>query len=239
MNLRGRWTSPPALAAYALAWLGLLLSVTRMTTVACGVQVLLLLLLARRPSRVLALALAGAATFAVLLVAVPGLPSFVWETLTWQTGSSATHSKDWVNGLAALWRHPLGSGLGTADQTAMRLGREPLTADNLFLKYGVELGLPALLAYLTAFAAVAWVTVRAALFEPAPRRRALAAFVAACTVGVAINGVTAVPINSPTIGYLYWWLAGSAMAVFGARARATRAPAPGAAAPLPAPALQS
>jgi hypothetical protein len=240
MNVRARWTSPPAVAAYALAWGGLLLSVTRMTTAACGVQVLLLLLIARRPSRVLGVALAGVAVAAVLLVAVPGMASFVWETVTWQTGSSASHSKDWVNGLAALWRHPLGSGLGTADQTAMRLGRDPLTADNLFLKYGVELGIPALVAYVATFAAVLWVSLRAALFDASPRRRALASFVTACAVGVAINGATAVLTNSPTIAYLFWWLAGSAIAAFGARVPRPRAVARRTAtAPGPAPALPS
>jgi hypothetical protein len=223
MNLRNRWSSATAVAGYALAWLGLLLSVTRMTTVACGLQMLLLLVLARRPARIVAVALVGTATVGVLLVLVPGLASYAWETITWQSYSSASHSKDWVNGLAALWRHPLGSGLGTADQTAMRLGRDPLTADNLFLKYGVELGIPALLAYVATFAAVWWITLRTAIADASPRRRAIAGFVAACTLGVAINGSTAVLTNSPTIGYLYFWLAGSAVAAFGVRAERPRA----------------
>ena len=233
MGVRDRWRSPQALAAYAIVWLGLLVSVTRMTTVACGLQVLLLVLLARQPARLLGLGLAGVATLSVLLVVVPGLPSFVWETLTWQTGSSASHSKDWVNGLAALWRHPLGSGLGTADQTAMRLGREPLTADNLFLKYGVELGVAALVAYVGLFLSLLWVTVRTALGDASPRRRAMASFAAACTLGVAVNGMTAVLTNSPTIAYLFFWLAGSAVAAYGVRLARPRTAS---AAPIPSPA---
>src|SRR3712207_8580705 len=33
--------------------------------------------------------------------ALPIFASFVWQTLTWQTGSSVSHLKDWTAGVAA------------------------------------------------------------------------------------------------------------------------------------------
>jgi hypothetical protein len=213
MNRSARWTSPLALLGYAVLWTGLLLSVTRMTIVACLLQVVLLQLLARRPGHVAALGVLGVVLFTALLVVVPGLASFVWETLTWQTGSSASHSKDYVKGLVALWSQPLGSGIGTTDQTAMRLGRDPLTADNYYLKYAVELGVPALLALLTMLGTVLWTALRAAVAGGSASRRAFGAFSAACTVGFLFNGGTAVLTNSPTIAYLFFWIAGSTIAI--------------------------
>src|SRR2546426_9263514 len=43
--------------------------------------------------------LAALVGFALALVAVPGLATFVWDTLTWQTGSSVGHLTDWSLGV--------------------------------------------------------------------------------------------------------------------------------------------
>jgi hypothetical protein len=210
MTLRRRWRSPMFLLAYALPWTGLLLSVTRMTTVACLLQVLAILLLTRRPAALVSFGAVGTMLFAAMLVLVPGVATFVWSTLTWQTGSSASHARDWANGVAAMWEHPFGAGLGTADQTATRLGLVPITSDNLFLKYGVELGWAGLLLFVLLLAVLAWTGVRMALHDSTPPRRAAGALLAAMALGVAVNGVTAVLFNATMLAYLFFWMAGAA-----------------------------
>ena len=212
MNLRRRWASPTTVAAFALMWIGLVLSITRMTIMACLLQSVAVILLARRPAPLVGLGVAGGLGFAVLLGVVPGLAGFVWETLLWQTGSSASHSRDYVNGLAAVWERPLGNGLGTSDMTAVRLGLTPITGDNLYLKFAVELGLPAAVAFVTILGVFLWRGAKAALSGPTARVRAAGAFVAAGTVGVAANGMTAVLTNAPIFSLLFFWLAGSALA---------------------------
>src|SRR5207244_2992324 len=62
-------------------------------------------------------------------------------TLTWQTGSSVSHLTDWGDALDNVAAHPLGVGLGAADQTALRFGLTPLAMDNQYFKYAVEMGL--------------------------------------------------------------------------------------------------
>lgn len=213
LMLARRWRAPLYAASFAVVCAGLLLTVTRMTILACLLQVLLLLVLWRKPGTVFSLAALGALTAAVLLIAVPGLAGFVWETFTWQTGSSGSHSKDYYNGLVAMVRHPLGAGLATTDQTAARLGRIGLTNDNLFLKYGVELGLPGLLLFVGWLATLLWSSVRAAVMATRRQQRGFLAFAAACTLGVAINGATAVVFNLPLLNYLFFWTAGVAVAV--------------------------
>lgn len=211
-----RWASVPAVGGYALLWAGLLLTLTRATIAACLIQVIALLVLWRRPAPVLVLAAIGVVAGGALLVTVPGLPGFVWETLIWETASSGSHSDDYYKGLVSLIERPLGAGLGTADATAARLGRTPIMGDNLLLKYGVELGVAALLLLAAWLAAVAWTTWRAAAAAPTgtlDRRTAFCAFASVATIGIAFNGNTAVVFNSPTIAYLFFWIAGTAVAV--------------------------
>lgn len=199
-------------AAFALAWGVLLFTVTRMTIVAAAVQGVAVLLLAGRPLAVGFLTAAGASLAAVGVIVSSGLRDFVWRTLTFETQSSVSHVTDWTEGLEALWEHPFGAGLATADITAVRVGRTPLTADNLFFKYAVELGWPGLVAFAvfvaSALLAAAVLARRAA---PGPTRDAgLVAF--AVTLGVAINGATAVVTNLPFTAYVWAWLAGAAVA---------------------------
>jgi hypothetical protein len=210
--LKRRWQSLPFAIAFGLLCAALLLTVTRMSIVACTLQVLLLLLLWRRPGTVLSLGAFAAVTAAVLLAVVPNLAGFVWDTLTWQTGSSATHANDYYNGLVAMVHHPLGAGLGTADLTAARLGREPITGDNLYLKYGVELGLPGLVLFVAWLATLLWTCIRSAFVAASRSQRAFFAFAAACVLGVMVNGATAVVFNAPLITYLFFWVAGTAVA---------------------------
>jgi hypothetical protein len=144
---------------------------------------------------------------------IPGFPTFVWQTLSWQEGSSVSHVNDWVNGLAVFFQNPWGSGLGTADQTAVRSGLPHLTGDNLYLKYGVEmgaLGLGLLVLSLVAIGRSGLKLYRSG-FSYAQRRMGITLWLAA--IGISINGITAVVFNSITLGWLFFWLAGAVVTV--------------------------
>lgn len=198
---------------YGIIWLGLLLSITRMTLLVCALQLLLVILLLRRPEW----AVGGlAVSFAALMVGfmlVPGLPGFVWDTLTWQTGSSASHLKDWSKGLDAFFTRPWGSGLGTTDQSAVRFGLDPLTADNGYFKYAVELGIQGLIAHLLIFLGIGATGLRLARHASTQRRRLLGIVVLVTTVGVVVNTTTGVVFNSLLLAYVYFWFAGAAVTI--------------------------
>lgn len=202
-----------ALFAAAAVWLGLIVSVTRMTLVVCMIQVLVLLFLYRRWWMLLLAAWLMTIAVTLALVLLPGIAEFVWATITWETLSSGSHLKDWTLAIEAMAERPWGWGIGTSDQSAVRLGLPPITNDNLFFKYGVELGLAGLFAFVAMFVALARVGVKLyADGARTPAERELGAVVVAATIGIALNGITAVLTHVTTLTYLFFWLAGTATA---------------------------
>jgi hypothetical protein len=212
---------------YAIIWLGLLLSITRMTIIVCMIQLVLVILMLRKPEW----AVAGLVTGAIVLVAsmfvVPGLPGFIWDTLTWQTGSSTSHVKDWSKGFTAFFEHPWGAGLGTTDQSAVRFGMEPLTADNGFFKYAVELGIQGLVALLLIFTGILATSYKVARYASTHARRLMGTVVLFTTIGILLNATTGVVFNALVLSYLYFWFAGAIVTIaqreFGAERAEERA----------------
>jgi hypothetical protein len=198
---------------YALIWLGLLLSITRMTILVCAIQLVLVILMLRRPEWAVAGLAVGCIAVVVSFFVIPGLPGFVWDTLTWQTGSSASHVKDWSKGLEAFFDHPWGAGLGTTDQSAVRFGLEPLTADNGYLKYAVELGIQGLAALMAIFVGVLAASYKVARYASTHARRLMGTVVLFTTIGIMLNATTGVVFNALVLSYLYFWFAGAIVTV--------------------------
>ena len=212
-----------AWAGYALLWAGLLLSVTRMTTVACALETLVIVAVRRRWGIALGLVVTGLAGFAGALFLVPGLATFFWETLTWQTGSSRGHLADWGAALANVPAHPLGAGLGSADFVAARFGVAALAADNQYLKYAVELGLLGVALHVLVLGGVAAAGFHAWRAAATPAQRDAGLLVGVATLGIALNAVTAVVMNSTLLAYAFYWLAGAVTTVAADSARLERA----------------
>lgn len=199
---------------YVVIWAGLLVTITRTTIIVCALQVLLYFLIARRPTRVVGAMLWSLAVFLAALVLVPGLASFVLETATFQTASSYSHVFDWRRGFTAFFDQPWGHGLGSSDQVAARFGRTPITADNMFLGYAVDLGTLGLLAYLAVVFTIGFLSWR--LFKSArtSEMRMVAATVFLTNVGIAINGASSSPFNSVFLAYNFFLLAGAAVSAY-------------------------
>jgi hypothetical protein len=198
---------------YAIIWLGLLLSITRMTIIVCALQLLLLILMLRKPQWAVAGLFVGVGLLIVAFITLPGLAGFVWDTLTWQTGSSASHLNDWRKGFEAFFEQPWGAGLGTTDQSAIRTGLSPLTADNGYLKYAVELGIEGLIALIAIFVGFGVTSYKVARHGSTQYRRMLGTVVFLTTVGVMINALTGVVFNALSLAYLYFWFAGAIVTV--------------------------
>ena len=209
---------------YALIWIGLLLSITRMTIIVCAIQLVLVILMLRKPEWAVAGLAVGCVAVVVSFFVIPGRPGFVWDTLTWQTGSSASHVKDWTKGLEAFFDHPWGAGLGTTDQSAVRFGLEPLTADNGYLKYAVELGIQGLVALMAIFVGVLAASYKVARYASTHARRLMGTVVLFTTIGIMLNATTGVVFNALVLSYLYFWFAGAIVTV--SQQEFARAPQP-------------
>ncbi|HJP60574.1 MAG TPA: O-antigen ligase family protein, partial [Gemmatimonadaceae bacterium] len=133
---------------YTIVCVALLLTLTRMTILVALLQLILFLVMRRRPEW----AVAGLVLFGVLflaaLVVVPGLPGYTLATITGQETSAASHVSDWINGATAFFEQPWGAGLGVTDASATRAGLGHVAGDNLYWKYAVEMGLFGLLLFL-------------------------------------------------------------------------------------------
>ncbi|MEX2156137.1 MAG: O-antigen ligase family protein [Gemmatimonadales bacterium] len=210
-----RRRTPLAWAGYAVLWTGLLLSVTRMTTVVCVLQVLLLAVAWRRWGPAVGAGLVGLIGLGVALLLVPDLATFVWETLTWRTGSSVAHLEDWSEGIQSLMAHPLGVGLGAGGLTAARFGLPPTAADSQYFKYSVELGVPGLLLYVGILVALGAAGLRAFLRAPADPQRCAGALLLVAAIGIALNGLTTAPLTSPPVSYVFFWIGGAVATVAG------------------------
>ena len=207
-------------ASYGLLWAGLLLTVTRMTIVACVLQTFAVAAAGRRWGMAVGLGVAGLAGVGLAVVLFPGVSAFIWETLTWQTGSSISHLADWGEAFRNALAHPLGAGLGAADFTAVRFGLTPLAADNEYFKYAVELGVLGLAAHMVVVGGLCATGFRA-WRGPAPEAvRSVGLLVAVAALGMGLNALTAVVGNSTMLTYTFYWLAGSATS---GTARAERA----------------
>jgi hypothetical protein len=198
---------------YAIVWLGLFLSITRMTILVCAIQLVLVVLMLRKPEWAVAGLIVGCVAVLISLFVIPGLPGFIWDTLTWQTGSSASHVKDWSKGFTAFFEHPWGAGLGTTDQSAVRFGLDPLTADNGYFKYAVELGIQGLIALMAIFVGFLSVSFKLARYGSTHNRRLMGTVVLFTTIGVMLNATTGVVFNALVLSYLYFWFAGAVVTV--------------------------
>ena len=206
--LLARRRAAVAWLGYAMVWLGLLLTITRITIVACALQALLIAATRRRWGLIAAASVAGTVAFGCAMFLVPALATYVWDTLTWQTSSGLSHVDAWVNGIESALRYPLGAGLGVAEQTAVRFGLEPLAGDNQYLRYAVELGVLGLGLYLAMIVGGALTGVACAR-SARDVRGDYGIVVSAAALGILLNGVTAFVFNSMMLSYVFFWLLGS------------------------------
>ncbi len=199
--------------AFAIVSVGLLLTLTRMTIIVALIQLGLFVTLRKRPEWAVAGLAMAFAMLAAVLILVPGVPSFLWQTLSFQESSTASHANDWANGIVAFAQSPWGSGLGTTDQTALRAGLRHITGDNLYLKYAVEMGIAGITLFVAILCSIGSSAIR--LYRHgktlAEQRMGVTLWLAA--VGIAINGITAVVFNSIALGWLFFWLAGAVVTV--------------------------
>jgi hypothetical protein len=194
---------------YVLIWLGLALSITRMTIAICLVQMCLFYLIVRRPEWTAATVMVGAVAFLAAMLVIPGVFTFVWETVTWQSSSSESHMKEWLRGTVAIGEKPWGHGLGTTDQVAVRFGMVPVTGDNMYFAYSAQMGLLGLLAQVGALVSILWYSWRLTRDAATPALKRMGIVMVLTTIGIMLNGATSLVFSSTLLAVLFFWFAGS------------------------------
>lgn len=203
-----RWRTA-AWVAVGLSWIGLLLTITRMTLVSCALQSLALLAMFRRWSVAVTGMLLVTVALATAFLTVPGLGTFARETVTFESASSLSHLEDWSEGVTALGEHPLGVGLGAGGLTAARFGLPVVAGDSQYFKYSVELGILGLAFYLATLATLLAAAGRVYTSSRSSMLRTYAGLTTVTALGIIFNGLTTLPITHPALAYPFFWIAGS------------------------------
>jgi riboflavin transporter FmnP len=184
-----------------------------MTILAAGIEMFITILLIRRYKKALNLFLIGICAGIAIIILNPDILNYLLETLGFKTSSSLTHIQAWSSGIKAFFAQPFGSGLGMTDQVAARFRLPVLTGDNLFLKYLVELGIAGFLLHIGLLLFILFGGLLMVRSHATPLwKRGVYATVISVTVGILVNGQTAVLYNSNFFSYIYWWLAGCSIA---------------------------
>jgi hypothetical protein len=217
---RGRWL------AYAVSWVGLLLSITRSPIIAAFIGVCIVAWYLHRRTAILGVMVAFVGAVALAIAVMPDLGAWLIDTLFFRTASSTGHISDWTSGVTALFENPLGSGLATADATADRFGAEHITSDNLYLKYGVELGFLGIVLLVAIFAGTIGAAWRVARSPTASLEgRYFGIWVLAATVGIVISSMSVTLFTDQFISYLFMWLAGAMITISQTNGQPRAAPA--------------
>jgi O-antigen ligase len=201
------------IAGYAIICVALLLTLTRMTILVALLQLVLFVVMRRRPEWAVAGLALAAMLFLIAMILVPGLPGYALSTLSGQETSTASHLSDWVSGARAFAEKPWGAGLGVTDASATRSGLEHVTGDNLYLKYAVEMGLFGILFLIFTFGGIIGHAFNLFRHGTTDTQRQMGAIIWLAAIGLAINGMTAVVFNAITLGWLFFWLAGAVVTV--------------------------
>lgn len=196
---------------YMVIWAGLIVTFTRTAIFVSAIEAAAIFATRRRVTGAALAVSVGVIALVGVMAVSSSASTFIFETITWQTGSSASHLKDWTQGVVAFLQQPWGYGLGTTDQTAVRAGLDPITADNLYLKYAVELGLPGLVALVGTLACIGLASINGARRAVTAPRRDFCVATALMIVGLCIYGMTSTMFNDPIVGYFAFWFGGIAV----------------------------
>ncbi|TAH09082.1 MAG: hypothetical protein EAZ13_01920 [Sphingobacteriia bacterium] len=141
-----------------------------------------------------------------LFVVQNDLVDFIVNTITFSNASSMGHVLEWINGIEAIGKHPLGMGLGESGRLSAFEGLNT-GGENQFIIIGVQLGLIGLVLYLAAY----MVTLKNAfqiIKSKTGKIRRLALFILLVKIGLFIPMFTAEIESYIYISYITWFLIG-------------------------------
>lgn len=135
-----------------------------------------------------------------------GLTEVLMNTIDFSDPSSAGHVIEWVIGIMAMVSHPLGLGLGSSGRVAGSIG-ETVGGENQFIIIGVQVGIIALLLYLSVYImfikkSIGWLKVLQG------KERKLCLTVLLMKVGILISLFTSEVESSSYVSYLNWFFSG-------------------------------
>ncbi len=209
-----------------ICWLlivvSLMLSVSRASIIAFGIQTIVAALwLGRTRFALLFIGIGVIGTLVVVIMVGPRLTNFIVETVQFQNPSSQGHLAAWIEGLRAMLDHPMGLGLGTSGQIGARFAQS-VGGENQYVITGVQLGIIGFVTYLILQLSAIGYSLRAYRMIGG-RAQTLAFIAAAGKFGLLFPAFTSNIDNYLFVTFVTWWLVGFSVQQLMARSKAFKA----------------
>lgn len=213
--------SPSATIFWALvAFFALVLTITRANIALGSLQLLLAIFLLQSRSwhihRRLAWILGALLLCSQLVLVVAHRPIFglVWNTVTFQEGSSAFHKESWEADIQHVRHYPFGRGIGTAGLSAARVA-QPMESsaggEGQYSKLVRELGPMGVVLYIGIFIGVIIAAYRGTRVSrhSADSRDGISFLVLLAAVALLLNSLVTEWQGALSTSIVFWWLAGA------------------------------
>ncbi len=201
------------LAALGATLLAIIFAISRAPLASYGLVIYVYALVTKKKKIVHAIhafVLLGALYVAYLFLGISaskkGLTEVLMNTIDFSDPSSAGHVIQWVIGIMAMVSHPLGLGLGSSGRVAGSIG-ETIGGENQFIIIGVQVGVVALLLYISIYImfikkSVGWLQILKG------KERKLCLTVLLMKIGILISLFTSEVESSSYVSYLNWFFSG-------------------------------
>jgi len=134
------------------------------------------------------------------------LYQFIIGTLNFTNSSSAYHILQWLEGIEAVLKNPMGYGLGAAGRISGLVG-ENIGGENQLLIIAVQTGIIAMLLYVAIYVSVTKIALQMAVKEKG-RAKKIGIFIALLKLGMIIPILTAEAESYLYIGYVIAFFSG-------------------------------
>lgn len=153
----------------------------------------------------------------IFLFAGKDLQFFVIDTISLADSSSLGHVIEWLEGIESIVSNPLGIGLGTSGNAGGVDAEFKVGGENQFIVFGVQLGVPFLLLYISLIFCSIYYSVKAYRLGEGLFERAVPFIAGTFKFAFLLPLMTANAEIYAYVAYLSWWMVGYSIQFYGAK----------------------
>lgn len=149
----------------------------------------------------------------VFIFAAEDLQYFVLDTLSLADSSSLSHVVEWLEGIESIVSSPFGIGLGTSGNAGGVENDMKIGGENQFIIFGVQLGLPFLVLYISLLISSIYLCVRSYKMAENMTEKAIPFIAATFKFAFLLPLMTANAENYLYVAYISWWMVGYSISI--------------------------
>lgn len=151
---------------------------------------------------------------AIFLFAGDDLRYFIIDTFSLADASSLGHVVEWIEGIESIASNPFGIGLGTSGNAGGVNEDLKIGGENQFIVFGVQLGVPFLMLYISLIFSSIYYSVKAFKVRNTISERAIPFVAATFKFAFLLPLMTANAETYLYVAYLSWWMVGYSIQLY-------------------------